>query len=61
MDKTSKVSVAKRLWNLLAKRVTESKYTIAYCTLLTLSTITCIILEAIIVNADLEIYSDLQR
>ncbi|CEG64585.1 hypothetical protein RMATCC62417_01529 [Rhizopus microsporus] len=61
MDKTPKVSVAKRLWNLLAKRVTESKYTIAYCTLLTLSTITCIILEAIIVNADLEIYSDLQR
>ncbi|RCH83618.1 hypothetical protein CU097_003769 [Rhizopus azygosporus] len=61
MDKTPKVSVAKRLWNLLTKRVTESKYTIAYCTLLTLSTITCIILEAIIVNADLEIYNDLQR
>ncbi|ORE08858.1 hypothetical protein BCV72DRAFT_303389 [Rhizopus microsporus var. microsporus] len=61
MDKTSEASTVKRLWNLLAKRVTESKYTIAYCTLLTLSTITCIILEAIIVNADLEIYSDLQR
>lgn len=29
--------------------------------MLTLSTITCIILEAIIVNADLEIYNDLQR
>ncbi|CAO3671740.1 unnamed protein product [Rhizopus stolonifer] len=53
-------SVLHRIWDLSLRRFLESKCTIIYCTLLIVATIVCIVLEAIIVDADLKIYGNLQ-
>ncbi|KAG1051953.1 hypothetical protein G6F43_005880 [Rhizopus delemar] len=52
--------VLKKTLDLSLKRFLESKYTIVYCSLLLITTLVCIILEALIVDADIKIYSDLQ-